>query len=162
MPQEANSLRPIPKAPQTTMHPLKAHAAIWHHVSQMPQDQLADKTRQADYAIPILAELSGNPDVKPRDVIKAAAQAAADGMMSPSDAVGFITKMPQDPDKLRPWLRQMYAVQMTAAVHMKAAQMKAGTLPIPQVEAAKAQAQPAAQPPDASPVPTAEAPEEAA
>ena len=110
--------------PQTpTMHPIKAHATVWRHVHSLPageQDAQLDKT---NYALPILGRLASDPNVKPKDVIKAAADAAGAGKIDPSQAVELISQMPQDPDKLRPWLRGMYALQFTAAVHLNAAQM---------------------------------------
>jgi hypothetical protein len=58
-----------------------------------------------------------------RDVIKAAADAAGAGKITADEAITLISQMPQDQDKLRPWLRQMYAFQFTAAIHLKAEMM---------------------------------------
>jgi septal ring-binding cell division protein DamX len=113
-------------APQTPlMHPMKAHAAVWQHVNSLSPDDLAKTADRADYSLPLLGELAGNPKVNAKDVIKAASQAAADGKITPTEAVQFISGMPDDASKLQGWLRGLYAVTMTTAVHAKAAQMKA-------------------------------------
>ena len=126
MPAEA---KPNPLAPprraqaDQKMHPMKAHALVWQHVSRMDDGTLAAKSKQLDSLLPIVGELAGNPDVTTKDVIKAASQAAAEGIATPTEAVQFISSMPEEPDKLQGWLKGFYALQMSASVHMKARQM---------------------------------------
>lgn len=120
----------IPSNPLATVnrpakdHPAMMHAQVWKHVSAMPAGELPEKIARVDHILPILGSLAGNPNVKPRDVIKAAASVAADGIVSPSDAVSFISQMPADPDKVQGWLKGLYAANLSAAVHMKAAVMQ--------------------------------------
>ena len=126
MPAEA---KPNPLAPprraqaDQQMHPMKAHALVWRHVGRMDDGTLTAKSKQLDSLLPIVGELAGNPDVTTKDVIKAASQAAAEGIATPTEAVQFISSMPEEPDKLQGWLKGFYALQMSASVHMKARQM---------------------------------------
>ena len=129
MPQpeaKPNPLAAQRKPQQPQMHPMKAHAMIWRHVGTMDSDTLTAKSAQTDKLLPILGALAGNPKVTGKDVIKAASQAAADGIATPTEAVQFISAMPEKPEDLQGWLRNIYAANLSAAVHMKAAQMKAG------------------------------------
>ena len=114
--------RPNRAAPKP--NPMLAHAQIWKHVSGMAPDDVSKGAERLDYVLPILGALAGDPKVTPKKVIMAASQAAADGIATPAEAVQFITGMPSDPEKLQPWLRQLYVTNMSAAVHMKAALMK--------------------------------------
>ena len=100
------------------------HAKAWKHVGGMSPDDVASKSKELDYALPILGALAGNPNVTSKDVIKAAANAAADGAIEPSQAVGLISGMPADPDKIQPWLKGLYAANLSAQVHMKAAMLQ--------------------------------------
>lgn len=135
MPQPEAKPNPLmagrPKRQPQKEHPMMAHARMWQYAHSLPPDQLATETDRTDYALPIIGALAGNPKVTAKDVIKAAAQAAADGKIPPSGAVQVISQIPPDPDKLQPWLRQMYAAHLSAAVHMKAAMMSRGMAPNP-------------------------------
>jgi hypothetical protein len=113
--------RPVPQSPP--MHPMKAHAHVWQQVGKIPPEELPDRIKKVDGNLPIMGELAGNPNVTSKDVIKAASQAAANGTSTPTEAVQFISAMPDDPKKLQGWLKGMYSYAMSAAVHMKAAQM---------------------------------------
>jgi hypothetical protein len=124
MAQPEARTNPLARRPQpqgSAMHPIHAHALMWQHVQGMDGDTLAKQSAQTDYILPLLGELAGNPKVTSKDVIKAASQAAADEQVTPVQAVQFISGMPDDPAKLQGWLRNIYAAQMSAAVHMAAA-----------------------------------------
>jgi hypothetical protein len=118
-PLASTQKQPASSAPD----PMLVHARLWRHAHSMDDDALAHKTDQVSYTLPIIGKLAGDPNVKPKDVIKAAASAAADGKATAQEAVQMISQMPSDPEKLQPWLKQLYAVQMTSLVHMKAAAM---------------------------------------
>lgn len=128
MPAEA---KPNPLAPnmakqmaQVKPHPMMMHAKMWQHANSIPKDDLDKKTDTSNYITPLLGQLSSDPDVTSKDVIKAAAGAAADGKIQPDEAVHFISSMPDDPKKLQPWLKGLYKAHLSALVHMKAAQMQ--------------------------------------
>lgn len=125
MPAEArpNPLAPSKRSVTPTAHPAMAHARVWNHVNSMEPEQLASKTTETAYALPIIGALAANPKVTRKDVIKAAADAAGAGKIKPSQAVEIISGMPDDPAKLRPWLRDAYAANLSGLVHMKAAMM---------------------------------------
>ena len=125
-----NPLSAAARKPQK-QHPMMMHAMMWKHVAGMHPDSLEGKITQTDALLPILGGLAGNPNVKSKDVIKAAAGAAGDGIVAPDEAVKFITMMPSDPEKLQGWLRGIYAANLSAAVHMKAAALQ-GAQPQPQ------------------------------
>ncbi len=108
------------------------HAQAWKHMHGQQEDDLKAHVETLDYGLPILGALAGNPKVTAKDVIKAVSSAVADQKLSPSKGVAMISDMPADADDLRPWLRDRYAMNLTAAVHAKAALM------------AKAQPQPVA------------------
>jgi hypothetical protein len=120
-----NPLSSKPRAPAE--HPVMAHAKIWQHVNAMSPDDAAAKTTELTHVLPIMGALASNPKVTRKDVIKAAADAAGAGHIQPSQAVQFISQMPQDDDKLQAWLKNAYATNLTALVHLKAAQQ-----PMPQ------------------------------
>ena len=101
-----------------------AHAKLAAFAHGMPTEQLPGKTDLTSYVTPILGTLAGDPKVTSKDVVKAAAGAVADGKIAASDAVKFLSGVPEDPDQLRPWLKSLYSANMTALVHMKAAMMK--------------------------------------
>ncbi len=103
--------------------PMMIHAKAWQHVNGLPSQDIPAHADRIDYVLPILGALASNPKVTSKMVIKAAAQATADGKVPPSQAVSFISQMPAEPEKLQPWLRQLYAANLSAAVHMKAAMM---------------------------------------
>lgn len=102
-------------------HPMLGHAKIWRHVNAMAPNDMADSAGTMSATLPSLAALAGNPKVTRKDVIKAAADAVGGSQLPPSQAVKFISDMPDDPDKLQVWLKQMYQTHLTALVHMKAA-----------------------------------------
>ena len=112
-----------PMAPQPE-HPAMGHARVWQHGGQMDPSDIPAQIAKLDYILPILGGLATNPKVTAKDVIKAAAKEAADGKVPPSEAIKFITQMPADPDKLSPWLRNIYSANLSAVVHMKAAMMQ--------------------------------------
>ncbi len=103
--------------------PMMAHAKIWNHVNSMAPHQLASAADRVNYVTPLLGKLSSNPNVTAKDVIKAAASGVADGKATAQEAIAFISKIPEDPAKVQPWLKNLYAQNMAASVHMKAAQM---------------------------------------
>ncbi len=108
---------------------LLQHAQMWQHAHSQDHDQLQSMIKTLDYGLPIIGALAGNPKVTAKDVIKATSAAVADQKLTPSAGVAFITQMPADPDKLRPWLRDKYAMNLSAAVHAKAALMARQTMP---------------------------------
>jgi hypothetical protein len=135
-------------------HPMMQHAKIAHFAHSLPADELAQKTDVAAYVTPIVGALAADPKVTSKDVVKATAQAVADGKVPASGAVQFLSGMPQNPDDLRPWLKGLYATNMTALVHMKAAMMKNSPAPA----AAPAAVAPPATPGPGAPAPAAPAP----
>lgn len=110
-----------PSAPDDHM---MTHAKMWQHVGGMAPDAMQPKVNELDAILPVLGALAGNPNVKAKDVIKAAANAAAARHVSPEQAVKFITQIPPDPDKVGPWLKGLYAANLSAIVHMKAAMLQ--------------------------------------
>jgi hypothetical protein len=112
------------------------HAQVWQHVNGMDNDSLQKHIAIMDYALPIQGALAHDPKVTAKDVIKAWSNGVADGHIQPSQAVAAISAMPADPEKLRPWLRQRYADNLSSVVHAKAALL----------QQAQAQAQPQGQP----------------
>ncbi|SRR6266481_5418084 len=114
--------------------PMLQHAQAWAHMHAQPPDVLQQHITTLDYGLPVMGALAGNPNVKAKDVIKAVSSAVAEGKLQPSIAVATISEMPADPDKLRAWLREKYAINLSAAVHGKAAllrQQQAGAAPAP-------------------------------
>lgn len=103
---------------------MMTHARAWQHVGGMAPDAMQPKVTELDAILPVLGALAGNPNVKAKDVIKAAANAAAARHVSPEQAVKFITQIPPDPDKVGPWLKRLYAANLSAIVHMKAAMLQ--------------------------------------
>lgn len=103
--------------------PMMQHARMWQYVNGMKPDEIASKAKEIDGTLPLLGALAGNDRVTAKNVIKAAADAAATGKITPSQAVKFISGMPDDHTKLQSWLKGIYAANMGALVHMKAALM---------------------------------------
>ena len=97
------------------------HAQMWKGMQAQDSDTLQQHVQSLDYGLPIMGALAGNPKTTAKDVIKATSQAVADQKMSPSQGVAFISQMPAEADKLQPWLREKYALNLAAAVHAKAA-----------------------------------------
>ena len=108
---------------------LMRHAHAWRAAHSQDADTLRDAITKLDYGLPILGALAANPKVTAKDVIKATSAAVADGKLTPSRGVQVITEMPADPDKLRGWLRERYAMNLSAAVHAKAALMARNDAP---------------------------------
>src|SRR4051812_3169303 len=98
------------RQPSRGPHPMMQHAQIWQHMHGQDDDTLKQHVANLDYGLPIMGALAANPKVTAKDVIKATAAAVADGKVAPSVGVALITSMPADPDKLRPWLRERYAL----------------------------------------------------
>jgi hypothetical protein len=151
--REVNPLMRPNKAPQTKANgpasPMHAHAMVWQGANNVAHDQLDDMVSKTDYATPILGKLASDPKVTGKDVIKALADAAADNQVSPSDAVKMIQEIPEKAEDVRPWLKSLYAFNMTAAVHLKAAAMRrdagvASGMPIPATPGAQQPAAPGA------------------
>jgi hypothetical protein len=117
----SNPLMPRPMHPKP--HPAQNHANMWKMVQGIPKEDLADKIRQIDEALPLLGELAGNPNITRKNVIKAVADAGKSGKIPASSLVSMLTQMPDDPDKIQPWLKSLYGAYMSTAVHMKAAAM---------------------------------------
>ncbi len=116
--------RSRPSPVQQKPDPMQQHAMIWAQMHQQPKDTLRQHVALMDYALPILGQLSSDPNVSAKKVIKAVAGAVADQKLAPSQGVAMISQIPPDADKVQPWLRQMYETQLTATVHAKAALMK--------------------------------------
>lgn len=131
-----------PKGPN---HPAMNHAKAWQHVNTMAPDTIPAKITQMDALIPVFGALASKPNVTPKDVIKAAADAAARGIATPSEAVKFISGMPSAPDALNPWLRNLYETNLSAQIHMKAAMLKQSQMQQQQAQQA-AMPQPGAAP----------------
>lgn len=104
-------------------HPAHVHAQMWKHINAMAPDDQASKVQELQHTLPVIGALASNPKTTRKDVIKAAADAAGAGKINPSMAVSFISQMPNDPDKLQPWLKGIYAANLSAMVHLKAAAM---------------------------------------
>jgi hypothetical protein len=85
--------------------------------------QLAKEIATTSYGAKEFGALARNPDVTHKDVINTVAQAVADGISTPTQAVQVLSQVPQDPDQLKPWLDQKYAMALTLNVHLKAAAM---------------------------------------
>jgi hypothetical protein len=117
------SLKPAPQ------HPMLHHAKVWAHVGKMAPEDVQSKTTELDAVVPLLGALAGKPNVSRKDVIRAAADASGAGHIDPSQAVAFISQMPDDPKDLQPWLRNAYTTNLTALVHLKAAQMASNGVP---------------------------------
>lgn len=117
-----NPLAPVQKTKPAKAHPAQAHAQVWQHVQSMDPQDISAASDRTSYALPILGALAGNPKTTRKDVIKAAADAAGEGKIDPSMAVGLISQMPDDPQKLQGWLRGLYNYNFSAQVHMKARQ----------------------------------------
>ncbi len=126
----ANPLASKPIASQDK-HPAHGHAQMWQHVNSMAPDEQASKMQELQYSLPVIGALASNPKITRKDVIKAAADAAGSGKIDPSMAVSFISQMPNDPDKIQPWLKGLYAANLSAMVHLKAASMPAQQQPQP-------------------------------
>ena len=106
---------------ETPPDPMLRHAQLWRHVNSQTPEVLPRHIGQMDYILPILGTLAGDPDVRAKDVIKAVTGAVAEDKIEPSKAVETIAAMPADPDKLRPWLKDRYAIGLATTVHAKAA-----------------------------------------
>ena len=104
-------------------HPAMQHAQLWQAVNQMSPDTLAQMSDTTSYMAPVIGALAANPKVTAKMVIRAVATASADGKMKPSEAVQFISSLPTDPDELQPFLRKLYAANLSGLVHMKARMM---------------------------------------
>lgn len=133
-----------PAAPPAPDPDEERQAQIWQYMQQQPEDVLAQTIKSTDYGLPVIGALAANPKVTAKDVIKAATDAAASGAIDPSAAVNMVSQMPADPDKLRPWLKQMYQTSFAAAVEAKSAMYH---LQAKQLAAAQSQQQPGAQSP---------------
>lgn len=96
------------------------HAQIWKHISGLPSEELKKHVALMEYALPILGGLANKPDVTRKDLIKAVANAVAAGKMEASKAMATITAAPDDPAKLRGWLRERFTDNLSATVHAKA------------------------------------------
>lgn len=119
----SNPLMNASKAPSQDKHPAHMHAQMWQHVNNMHPSEHASKAQEIAYGLPIIGALASNPKTTRKDVIKAAADAAGAGKIEPSMAVSIISQMPDDPNKLQPWLKGIYAANLSAMVHLKAAMM---------------------------------------
>lgn len=116
-------------APAQRPQPPSAGAYI-QSLGLSPAD-VAKHVSLADYAAKEFGALARNPDVTHKDVINSAGQAVADGQITPTQAVQMLSQVPQDPDKLKPWLDAQYAGHLTAAVHLKAMMMGGQTPQVP-------------------------------
>jgi hypothetical protein len=121
------------------------HAQLFQHIEQQSPETLQKHVGFMDYALPIMGRLAGNPDVTAKDVIKALSGAVADGQMEPAKAVANLADMPNEPDKLRPWLKEKYADALATTVHAKAALLRQGAMQAAGQPAAPATAQAAPQ-----------------
>jgi hypothetical protein len=135
-------------------HPMMPHAQAWQHVNRMQPDDITQAIQAADYTTPQIGTLAGDPGVTRKDAIRAAADWVGSGKMEPSKAIEFISQIPDDPKAVQPWLRQLYAMNLSALVHLKAAAMG-------QQQAAQGAPQGVPQPGVPMPQPTPPAPAEA-
>lgn len=99
------------------------HAKMWKHVGGMAPDEADAAMTAASYTTPMIGALASNPKVTRKDVIKAASGWVSEGKIQASKAIDIISQMPDEPDKLRPWLKNLYAANLSGLVHLKAAQM---------------------------------------
>lgn len=122
-PMMQQSAPTAPQGPQVP--PGDAVQANIAGMNMSPQD-MAQAAQKSTYAAQELGKLAKMPDLSPKDVVSATGQAVADGQLTTSAAVNFLSGMPQDETKLRPWVSQLYMQNLVAAVHLKAAMMKGG------------------------------------
>lgn len=119
-PQNPMAQQTAGAAPQ----PLSAAALA---ASMTPQ-QLVKGADLATYSAQEFAALAKKPDLSSKDVVNSAGQAVADGKITASDAVEFLSGMPQDEQNLRPWVDGLAMHYLTGSVHLKAAMLKQGLM----------------------------------
>jgi hypothetical protein len=105
-----------------------SHAASGAQIASMglsPKD-LQREAETADYAVEMFRKLARDPDVTRPDVLKAAANAVSDRKTTAERAIALVSQVPDDPDHLGKWLRNLYGVNLTTAVHLKAQLLRAG------------------------------------
>lgn len=118
-PQQAGPAPPPPQDPHAQMGAALAAANI-------DPTEMAKRIESAVYASSEFAKLAKNPDIKVKDVIKAAADAVASKKVEPSVAIALLSAMPSDPQKLHSWVKQQATLHMSGAVHLKALQIQMG------------------------------------
>jgi hypothetical protein len=114
------------KSAQPQRHPAMQHAVMWQHMNNVPPEDVADRVDRIDLVLPMIAKLASNPKTTRKDVIKAAADLSSSGKVPASELVSAISSMPLEQTKLHDWLQKLYALSMSAAVHIKAVNMRQG------------------------------------
>ena len=92
----------------------------------LPPAAIAKHARVASYVANELGALAKNPDVTQKDVVSAAGQAIADGIVDVPTSIKFLSGMPADDKALRPWLANLSMQNLQAAVHLRAMMMQGG------------------------------------
>lgn len=120
---------PPPKGPPSVAQAVAAVAG-----QNLGPADLAQHINTVNYTAPELGRLLQKPTVTRKDVVKATADAVGARKVSADDAIKFISSMPEDPDKLRPWLQQLYHSNLVASValHSVGHQMLTGGQGAPQ------------------------------
>ena len=97
-------------------------------------EQIAQHITMLNAGLPDMAKLAHKPNVTRTDVLKATADAVGSKRITASEAIQFITSMPEDPEKLRGWLQTRYHTGLAASValHSVGHQMVAGGQGAPQ------------------------------
>lgn len=110
-----------PPSPQQDPHTQIGSALAAANIDPVERAKMIE---DAVYASSEFARLAKDPDIKAKDVIKAAADAVAAKKVEPSRAIALLSAMPSDPQKLHSWVKQQALVYMTGVVHLKAQQIK--------------------------------------
>tara|TARA_R110000868_G_scaffold143298_1_gene361342 strand:- start:2781 stop:3296 length:516 start_codon:yes stop_codon:yes gene_type:complete len=118
-----NPLSDRPASDRAPVDPMYRHAQIWQHAQGMKDNDADVKIGQLEHILPVLGALAHNPRTTAKDVIKAAANSASKQVITPSEAVKFITMIPPKSDDLLPWLRDLYTGNLSLAVHLHASKM---------------------------------------
>lgn len=115
-----------------------SHSAAAAQIAAMnltPQE-MSRSAEASTYAANQFGKLARNPDLKPKDVVKLAADLVAHDMAKPDVAIKLIASMPSDDRHLGAWVKSLYGASLSSAVHLKAALLAQG-FPLPDAKKTK-------------------------
>lgn len=118
-----NALSGAPDAPMDAAPAAMNNGPSGQPGAEMPQIDPADIQDHIDhvnYMLPLVSKLARDPKVTRKDVVKALSGAMADKHFTAQEAVEVLSRVPQSPEQLKPWLKEKLHHLIIGGVHLNA------------------------------------------
>ena len=119
----------MPRRPQPIQMPVRRAMPLHHRVRNVmaPLDQQAmiQKRDTAGKEMQKLAEIASDPEPNRADVVAYIGGLTKVGQITPDEAAQILQGLPQQPQAIKQWAKNMFGVMMHVGIHAEAAYPRA-------------------------------------